>query len=68
MGAISMQEIIVKNEEVSDLTMDPNRSPECIRIPLATSPDHYASLGQARAIVYPVARSKRRDSKPPQEN
>jgi len=65
---ISVQEIMVNNEEVSDLTMDPNRSPQCIKIPLATSPDHYASLGQARAIVYPVARSKRRESEAPQTN
>jgi hypothetical protein len=34
------------------LEMNPNRSPQCIKIPLATSPDHYASLGHARAIIY----------------
>jgi catalase len=65
---IDLQEIMANNEEVSDLTMDPNRSPECIKIPLATSPDHYASLGQARAIVYPSARSKRREAQAPQNN
>jgi catalase len=65
---INVEEIIVNNDEVSSLTMDPNRSPECIKIPLATSPDHFASLCQARAIVYPAARSKRKEAEHPQNN
>lgn len=65
---ISADSIVDDNDEVSSLTMDPNRSPQCIKIPLATSPDHYASLGHARAIVYPAARAIRREAPAPQEN
>lgn len=65
---IQVNSIIADNDEVSGLTMDPNRSPQCIKIPLATSPDHYASLGHARAIVYPAARDKRRQAEHPQNN
>lgn len=65
---ISADSIIGDNDEVSGLTMDPNRSPQCIKIPLATSPDHFASLGHARAIVYPAARAMRRQAPAPQEN
>ena len=50
------------------LEMNPNRSPQCIKIPLATSPDHYASLGHARAIIYPGARAVRASVPPPQNN
>ena len=65
---IGVDSIVGDNDEVSGLTMDPNRSPQCIKIPLATSPDHYASLGHARAIVYPAARAVRRQAPAPQEN
>lgn len=65
---IKIEEPIVDNEIVSGLDMNPNRSPRCIKIPLATSPDHYASLGHARAIVYPGARSVRAASEKPQNN
>jgi len=65
---ITVDKVIEENAKVSALTMDPNRSPQCIKIPLATSPDHYASLGHARAIVYPAAREKRRQAAEPQEN
>jgi catalase len=51
-----------------ELEMNPNRSPQCIKIPLATSPDHYASLGHARAIIYPGARAVRATVPPPQNN
>jgi hypothetical protein len=64
---ICLTEIIDDNDVVSRLEMNPNRSPECIRIPLATSPDHYVSLGHARAIVYPGARTVRA-SVPTQQN
>ena len=53
---------------MSKLEMNPNRSPQCIKIPLATSPDHYASLGHARAIIYPGARAVRATVPPPQVN
>lgn len=65
---IKITEPILDNETVSALDMNPNRSPQCIRIPLATSPDEYASLGHARAIVYPGARSVRAASEKPQNN
>ena len=65
---ITVDRVIEDNATVSALTMDPNRSPQCIKIPLATSPDHYASLGHARAIVYPAAREIRRKVAEPQEN
>jgi hypothetical protein len=65
---ISVDEPILDNEEVSALDMTPNRSPPCIRIPLATSPHHYASLGHARALIYPGARAIRAASATPQNN
>lgn len=65
---ITIEEPIVDNEVVSALDMNPNRSPHCIRMPLATSPDHYASLGQARAIIYPGVRSVRAALDKPQNN
>jgi hypothetical protein len=63
---IRLTEIIDDEEAVSRLEMNPNRSPQCIRIPLATSPDHFASLGHARAIIYPGARAVRASVPPPQ--
>ncbi|WP_269580772.1 catalase [Roseibium sp. Sym1] len=65
---IEIDEPILDNEVVSRLDMNPNRSPHCIRIPLATSPDQYASLGHARALVYPGARAVRAASQRPQNN
>jgi hypothetical protein len=65
---IRLTETIDDNDAPSRLEMNPNRSPQCIRIPLATSPDHYASLGHARAIVYPGARAMRASVPPPQTN
>jgi catalase len=65
---IRLTEIIDDEEAVSRLEMNPNRSPQCIRIPLATSPDHFASLGHARAIIYPGARAVRASVPPPQNN
>ncbi len=65
---IRLTETIEDQEAVSTLEMSPNRSPPCIRIPLATSPDHYASLGHARAIIYPGARAVRAKVPPPQNN
>ena len=44
---------------IAALAMNPNRSPACIRIPLVTSPDQFASLCQGRAILYPGARAAR---------
>ncbi|AFL55239.1 MULTISPECIES: hypothetical protein [Sinorhizobium/Ensifer group] len=68
MFEIRLNEVIDDQAAVSRLEMNPNRSPECIRIPLATSPDDYASLGHARAIVYPGARAARAAVPPPQNN
>ena len=65
---IEIDEPILDNDAVSRLDMNPNRSPECICIPLATSPDQYASLGHARALIYPGARSVRAASETPQNN
>jgi len=65
---ISIDEPILDNEAVSALDMTPNRSPACIRIPLATSPTQYASLGHARALVYPGARAVRAATNRPQNN
>jgi hypothetical protein len=47
------------------LEMNLNRSPQCIKIPLATSPDHYTSLGHARAST---RRAGRATVPPPQNN
>ena len=58
----------IDREATSKLDMNPNRSPQCIKIPLATSPDQYASLGHARAIVYPGARSVRAAAEKPENN
>ncbi len=66
--AITIDQPILDNEVVSGLDVTPNRSPACIRIPLATSPDQYASLGHARALVYPVARAVRAAAARPQNN
>lgn len=66
--AITIDEPILDNDVVSALDMTPNRSPACLRIPLATSPDQYASLGHARALVYPVARAVRAAAPQPQHN
>jgi hypothetical protein len=63
-----IREIVDDEEAVSRLEMNPNRSPQCIRIPLATSPDHFASLGHAPAIIYPAARAVRVSVPPPQNN
>ncbi|RAP41959.1 hypothetical protein BYZ73_08290 [Rhodovulum viride] len=65
---IRIDEPILDNEAVSALDMTPNRSPACIRIPLATSPTQYASLGHARALVYPGARAVRAAAEKPQNN
>ncbi|TDX24112.1 hypothetical protein [Rhodovulum visakhapatnamense] len=65
---IRIDEPILDNEAVSALDMTPNRSPACIRIPLATSPRQYASLGHARALVYPGARAVRAAAEKPQNN
>lgn len=65
---IRLTEPILDNDVMSRLDMNPNRSPHCIKIPLATSPDHFASLGHARAIVYPGARAVRADAPAPQNN
>jgi len=59
---------ILDDDAVTAMDMNPNRSPPCIRIPLATSPDHFASLGHARAIVYPGARAVRAAAPSPQSN
>ncbi|MQX18207.1 hypothetical protein GHK62_26810 [Sinorhizobium terangae] len=68
MFEIRLNEVIDDQAAVSRLEMNPNRSPGCIRIPLATSPDDYASLGHARAIVYPGARAARAAVPSPQNN
>jgi catalase len=65
---IRLTETVEDYDAVTNLDMNPNRSPQCIRIPLATSPDHYASLGHARAIIYPGARAVRAALPPPQNN
>jgi len=65
---IRIDEPILDNEAVNALDMTPNRSPACIKIPLATSPTQYASLGHARALVYPGARAVRAASGQPQNN
>ncbi|NUB10516.1 hypothetical protein FW320_30725 [Azospirillum sp. Vi22] len=65
---IRLTESVEDNETLSRMDMNPNRSPQCISIPLATSPDHYASLGHARAIVYPGARRVRAGTPNPQNN
>lgn len=65
---IAVDRVIEDNATVSVLTMAPNRSPQCIKIPLVTSADHYASLGHARAIEYPAARKIRRQVAELQEN
>ncbi|WP_245460500.1 catalase [Rhizobium leguminosarum] len=68
MFEIRLTEVMDDQAAVSRLELNPNRSPECIRIPLATSPDDYASLGHARAIVYPGARAARAAVPSPQNN
>lgn len=68
MFEIRLTETIEDYEAIAHLEMNPNRSPFCIRIPLATSPDHFASLGHARAIIYPGARAARAAVPPPQNN
>jgi hypothetical protein len=68
MFEIRMTETIEDYDAICRLEMNPNRSPQCIKIPLATSPDHYASLGRARAIIYPGARAVRASLPPPQNN
>jgi hypothetical protein len=65
---IVLHEPILDSDALSALEMNPNRSPHCIRIPLATSPDHYASLGHARALIYPGAREVRAKAPAPQSN
>lgn len=65
---IRLTETVEDQDAVTRIEMNPNRSPACIRIPLATSPDHYASLGHARAIIYPGARAERATVPPPQNN
>lgn len=65
---IRLTDIVSDYAMLAGLEMNPNRSPGCIRIPLATSPDHYASLGHARAIVYPGARATRAAVPAPQNN
>jgi hypothetical protein len=65
---IRLTETVEDYDAVAKLAMNPNRSPRCIKIPLATSPDHYASLGHARAIIYPGARAVRASVPPPQNN
>ena len=65
---IQLDATIEDGETIARLDMNPNRSPYCIRIPLASSPDEYASLGHARAIVYPGARAVRVDLPPPEKN
>ena len=59
---INIEEPILDNAKLSRLDMNPNRSPTCIKIPLATTPHQYASLGHARAIIYPKIRSVRASS------
>jgi catalase len=68
MFEIRLIETVEDYAAVTRLEMNPNRSPQCIKIPLATSPDHYASLGHARAIIYPGARAVRASLPPPQNN
>ncbi|MFT5396617.1 MAG: hypothetical protein ACI85N_001821 [Gammaproteobacteria bacterium] len=65
---VNVEEIMLNNDEVGELTMDPNHGPECIKIPLVTSPDLYSSLCEARLIVYPVAWSKRKGAEHRQNN
>lgn len=65
---IKIDEPILDREVVSRLDMNPNRSPMCIKIPLATSPDQFASLGHARAIIYPGARAVRAAAEKPENN
>ncbi|MBY5721777.1 hypothetical protein HFO33_35390 [Rhizobium leguminosarum] len=65
---IEIDEPIMDDAVVSALDMTPNRSPACIKIPLATSPSQYASLGHARALVYPGARAVRAAAAPPRNN
>jgi hypothetical protein len=66
--AITIDEPILSHEAIAELEFTPNRSPECISIPLATSPDQYASLGHGRALVYPGARAVRAAIMGPEEN
>ena len=65
---IRLTETIEDYDAICRLEMNPNRSPQCIKIPLATSPDHFASLGHARAIIYSGARAARATVPPPQNN
>ena len=67
MFEVRLTETVEDQEAVSRMEMNPNRSPQCIKISLATSPDHYASLGHARAIIYPGARAVRASVPPPQK-
>ena len=63
-----MTEPMEDDAAICRIEMNSNRSPQCITIPLATSPDHYASLGHAHAIIYPGARAIRASVPPPQNN
>ncbi|MER9631007.1 hypothetical protein [Mesorhizobium sp. M0296] len=65
---IHIDEPILDRDVASRLDMNPNRSPPCITIPLATSPDQFASLGHARAIVYPGSRAVRAAVEKPENN
>jgi hypothetical protein len=46
---------VVSDAEADRLDMDANRTHPCIKLPLATSADGFASLGHARALIYPEA-------------
>jgi hypothetical protein len=65
---VKIEDPILDRDEVSRLDMNPNRSPHCIKIPLATSPDQFASLGHARAIIYPGVRAIRSAVDKPENN
>lgn len=57
-GAIHLTEML-NADELDALSLDANRTPDCIKLPLATSADDYASLGHARALVYQAAHQAR---------
>jgi hypothetical protein len=65
---IGLTETIEDYDAICRLEMNPNRSPQCLKVPLATSPDHFASLGHARAIIYSGARAARASVPAPQNN
>ena len=62
-------------EDLDDLEFDPNRTHDCVALPLATTnrweglqADNHASLGHVRALVYSSARKARASAPQPHAN